>query len=58
LSPTGIHLSALVPEAAEIRKRLSRGGQLVLVEQIEEYDAVLEQLAYGWRVISGLLPSV
>ncbi len=34
------------------------GGQPVLEEQIEEDGAVLDQVAYGWKDISGLLPSV
>ncbi len=33
------------------------GGQLVLEEQIEDLDAVLEQVAYGWRDVSVLLNS-
>ncbi len=32
------------------------GGQLVLEEQIEENGAVLEQVAYGWKDVSDLLP--
>ena len=33
------------------------GGQLVLEEQIEEYGAVLDQVAYGWSDVSELLHS-
>ena len=32
------------------------GGQLVLEEQIENEGAVLDQVAYGWRDASALLP--
>jgi len=32
------------------------GGELVLEEQIEENGAVLEQVAYGWKDVSKLLP--
>ncbi len=34
------------------------GGELVLEEQIEENGAVLEQVAYGWKDVSDLLPSM